>query len=168
MKLNRVSYIGDDYELLTTLPIKKKDIVMSKVITLYAIELAFSLVILIPNAIVLLIMVKDPVLFLIGLLVAFTIPIVPIAIAMLISLVVTMLTARFKSANLVFIIISTLFIASFSVMGALAGQLGNSQSASMFAGASNFLKWINPSYIFLEMAFNSSYLWILAYVGVNI
>ena len=168
MNQARGIYIGEDYDILTTLPIKKKDIVASKVITLYTLELIFSVLIMLPCSVVLLIMTKDVALFLIGILVAFTIPIVPIAFSILVSLVVTMLTAKFKSANVIFILLSTLFVVGLSLMGALAGRMSDQQSVSMFSTTGGILKWINPSYIFLEMAIEQNYLWLILYVAINI
>ena len=97
-------YIGDDYDLLITLPLKKSHIVASKIITLYTIELLFSLAILIPNGIMLMVLAHDAVLMLISFMLAFLIPVVPIAIAALISLGLTLLTARFKHGNFINII----------------------------------------------------------------
>ena len=164
----RSIYIGDDYDLLCSLPIKKRDIVASKILTLYIIELGFSCLVMIPHGIVMIILAHNISCFLIALLLAFTLPMVPIAFALLLSLFVTMATARFKSANLVFVVLYTLMVVALSMTGVIINNLKPAQAVSGFSSIGNVIKWINPSYIFVEYSLEGNKLWLLLYVGITL
>ena len=168
MSQARGIYIGEDYDLLTTLPIKKSHIVGSKIISLYAIELIFSIVIMIPHGIVQIILAHNVSLLLISILLAFTLPIVPIAIAIIASLLVTLATARFKAANFIFVILYALVIIGISGMGMIIGNMKGDQAANGFASAGNALKWINPTYFFIELSFGGNYVFLLIYLAITV
>ena len=161
-------YIGDDYDLLSSLPIRKHDIVASKVIALYLTELGFAALIMIPHAVMLIAMTQNVALFLTALLLAFTLPIVPIAIAVVVSLFITMATARFRYANIVITVFYTAFIAGISLLGILTRNQGAEESAGAFASIGGILKWVNPGYAFIDLAFSTSYFYLFAYAGVSI
>lgn len=163
-------YIGEDYDMLAAMPIRKRDVVASKIITLYLVELLFSVLVLLPHGIMQIALANNLPAFFIALLVAFTLPIVPIAIAVLVSLLVTMATARFKSANIVFVVIFTLFIIGLTVMSVVLSRLKEDQATAGFSSIGNALKWINPSYILAEMSIvnEGQRLLLLVYAGVNI
>ena len=168
MSQARTIYIGDDYDFLTALPIRKRDIVASKVLSLYAIELVFSILIMIPHGIVMLVYAHNLTCFWISLILAFTLPIVPIAIAAFISLLVAMATARFKSANLIFVILYAAIIVGLSCLSIIVNNLSNEAVASSFGTLGGILKWINPTFILVEMSFNDNILFIILYVAINL
>ena len=168
MSQARSIYIGEDYDLLSTLPIRKRDIVASKIISIYVVEFLFSFTLMVPHGIVLLLVTHEVSLFLIAILLAFTLPIVPIALSALLSLLITILTAKFKSANLVFAILYTLVIVAISAMGMIVNNMHKEQAVNSFTSIGNVIKWINPSYYFVELALSTNKLFILLYVGINI
>lgn len=157
-------YIGRDYDLLISLPIKKSDIVFSKIITLYVIELLFSLGLLVPNGIMVVSLTGDVITMLLAFLLAFFVPIIPLVIASIISLFVTLLTARFKYGNIITALLYFPFILGLSLMGTLF----NNSSASMFASIGGVFKWFNPSLILVELAITQSYLYLLLFVVSNL
>ena len=164
----RTIYIGDDHDFLASLPIRKRDIVASKIIAMYVIEFVFSFIIMVPHGIVMIIMAHNMSLFFISLLLAFTLPIVPIALAIILSLLITMATARFKYANLVFVILYALVIVGVSLMSVLVNNLRDQDATNMFTTVGGVLKWINPSYYLVELAINSNLLYLILYVAVNV
>lgn len=168
MSQARGIYIGDDYDMLSSLPIKKRDIVASKVLSLYCIELLFSIIILIPHGIMLLALAGSIQGLLFALLLAFTLPIIPIAFAIIISLLITLATARFKSANLIFVFLYTLTIVGISVLSMVINRLGATQAMSGYTTLGNILKWINPAYYFVEIALVDTKLYLLVYVGISL
>lgn len=169
MSQARSIYIGDDYDLLTVLPIRKRDIVISKISTMYGIELTFSMVIMIPHGIIHIIMGSDISLFFYSLLLAFTLPIVPIAIALLLSLLVTMGTAKFKYGNIISTILYAFIIVGFSAVSMIIGNMrDDSMAIDTFSNIGNVIKWVNPSFFFVELALFNNNLYILAYIGVNL
>lgn len=167
MNQARGVYIGDDYDMLSSLPIKKKDIVGSKIIAIFLVEMLFSVLVMIPHGVMVIIMTKNLSCFLTCILLAFTLPIVPIAVALLISLLVTFATAKFKSANIVFSIAYVAIIVGLSAMSMIVSNLKAQQAMDSFSTIGGVLKWINPTYIFVELSFSQSMLFMIAYAGVN-
>lgn len=167
MSQARGIYIGEDYDLLSAMPIRKRDIVASKILSLYAVEWIFSAIIMIPLSVMFLAYAHNVPLCLIALLLAFALPIVPAAIAIFASLLVTMATSRFKSANTVFAIVYAILIVGLSAMIMVMNNLKQDQAVTGFTSIGNALKWINPSYFFIELALAQNYLYLLAFVGVN-
>lgn len=168
MSQARGIYIGEDYDMLSALPLKKRTIVASKIITLYLTELVFSLLVMIPNGIVMIAYAKSVTGFLIALLLSVTLPIVPIAIAIFISLLITLATSRFKYANYIFVVMYTLLIVGFSALSMILNNMKEAEAASGFSSMSNVMKWVNPSYILVELSMTQSYLFLIAFVGANI
>ena len=168
MSQARTIYIGEDYDFLSALPIKKREIVASKVISLYAMELSFSILIMIPHGIIMLTYANSLTCFFISLVLAFTLPIVPVAIAAFLSLLVAMATARFKSANLVFVILYALVIVGLSCISIVVNNMNNEAVASSFGAIGGVLKWINPTFILVEMSFNDNILYIILYIAINL
>ena len=165
---SRGIYIGEDYDMLSSLPIKKSHIVTSKIFTMYAIELSFALIIMIPHGIMQMAIGHNLSGMLVSFLLAFTLPIVPIAIAILISLLITIATARFKYANFIFVAFYALLIVGFSVLSMLVNNVKDAQAAATFSTVGGILKWVNPSYALIELYMFNSRLYIIAYVGVNL
>lgn len=168
MSQARGIYIGEDYDLLSAMPIRKRDIVGAKIVSLYAVEWIFSAIIMIPHAVMLAALAHNVTLSLIALLLAFALPIVPIAIAVFISLLVTMATARFKSANTVFAVVYAVLIIGLSAMIMIMNNLKKDQAVTGFTSIGNALKWVNPSYFLVELALTQNNLYLLAFVGVNV
>ena len=164
----RTIYIGEDYDMLSAFPLRKRDIVASKIISLYTIELLFSFVVMVPHGIVMIILAHSVPYLLISLLLAVTLPIVPITIAVFLSLFITMLTARFKSANLVFVILYAVLIVGIAIVSMLLNNMKSAQAASSFSTMSDIVKWINPSYILIELSLTTSILFLLPYIGTII
>ena len=160
----RSIFIGDDYDLLATLPIKKRDIIASKILNLYIVELLFSLVFLVPNGIVVVVLSGNVGLMLISFMLSIIIPIVPIAIASLLSLLITMMTARFKYGNFLSILFYAVFIASMSLMGFFMRNTNPTAMTNM----NNVIKWFNPSLLLLELAFNQNLLFLILFAASNI
>ena len=167
MRQARSIYIGDDHDMLSALPILKRDVVAVKIICLYLFELFFSVVVMVPHGIMMVALAHSVPLMLVSFLLAFTLPIVPIAVATLLSLVVTMATARFRFANLVFVAFYALLIVSLAALSMVLGHMGDTKAAEGIATVGGVLKWINPTYIFVEMSLTGSKLLLLAYVAAN-
>ena len=157
-------YIGEDYDLLITLPLKKRDIISSKLFAFYMTELLFSAITMIPCGIVIIILTQNVKFMLLAFLLAFFIPIVPLTIASIFSLLVTMLVARFRHANIISFLLYFLFITSLS----MAGFFINTGKGAAISAMGDVIKWFNPSLLFVELAISDSMLYILIFIGINI
>lgn len=161
-------FLGSDYDILTSLPIKKRDIVLSKIFNLYIVELAISLVVLVPNGIVNTIISANP-LFLVIIPLAFVAPAFPMLVALLVTSLIELLIKNQKVKT----IISTVFTFGFFVVlfafAFIYGfSSGNNGQAAMFNTVGNAAVYINPSLFFLQWMFEGKIIWLLAYVGSNL
>ncbi len=161
--------IGHDYDMLVSLPIRKRDIIASKVINLYLVELLYSSIIMIPHGIVVSILVNNGMFVLIGILLAIFISALPLVFSILFAFISSLIADKFKYGNIVSIILYAVFIgAIFSVSFMTSSSKSSQDMAMAFTTASNISKWINPSIIFVEMALYDNLLYLLVFIGISI
>lgn len=87
-KVNTYLFSCKDYELLTSMPISEKEIIVSKLVTLYALNYLFSSIILFPCYIAYAIYTSfDIILLLSSIILSFALPIIPMVISSFIALV---------------------------------------------------------------------------------
>ena len=166
-------FLGNDYEILSSLPIKKRDIVLSKIFNLYIIELLICLILIIPNSIVNTIITHN-LFYLILLPLAFVAPAFAMLVALLITALMELLIKNQKAKTIIstaFTLILLIAIFGYAFYSSFTMTSGgeNTGTTNMFDGISNAAGFINPSIFFLKWAFqNNNLLWILAYVGANL
>lgn len=120
-----------DFDLLNSLPIKKSDIILSKLITIYIENMAVVSIIMIPAFIVYLIYVEVSISFIIFFLLTLPlIPIIPMIIATFVGTVITTLASYFNKKNLMnfiffFIVMIVAFMFSYSTSDMNETQLAN-------------------------------------------
>jgi len=161
-------FLGSDYDILTSLPIKKKDIVLSKIFNLYIVELIIALVILVPNGIVSTVMTTNP-LYLIIIPLAFVAPAFPMLVALFITALLELLIKNQKVKTIIGTAAAFSFFIVIFVFSFMSGfKSGENSQASMFMTVGNAAHYINPSLFFLEWTFEGNPLWSLVYVGSNL
>lgn len=95
-----------DYDITMSLPVKTDTVVASRLMLLYAINLIFVLIVMLPADIVYGILANaSPAFYILSLLSLFFIPLVPMVVAAVIGTVIAAAAARFKHSNLVNIVI---------------------------------------------------------------
>ena len=121
-----VLFDGKDYDLLGALPIKTSDIVASRVLVLYFMNLIFLGIIMIPAAIVYGVVAKPSLAFygMYGL-TLFFIPLIPIIIATFIGAVITVVAIRFKRTQLISLILNLILL-----MGIMSISFGSTGTTS--------------------------------------
>jgi len=162
-------YVGKDYEMLKSMPVKKTEIIAAKIINLYLIELIYSAIIMIPNAVINIIFTGNFTFIITGLLATLLIPAIPMAVACLFSLFITLVADRYKFGNVINFILYFLMFAAimfFSLMinmstGAAGGQSDMVDMANAFA-------WVNPSLQLVKLAHLDNYLYILLFALGNV
>ncbi|MBQ9900456.1 MAG: hypothetical protein IJM36_04955 [Acholeplasmatales bacterium] len=166
-------FLGNDYEILSSLPIKKRDIVLSKIFNLYIIELTICLILIVPNSIVNTIITGN-LFYLILLPLAFVAPAFAMLVALLITALMELLIKNQKAKTIIstaFTLILLVAIFGYAFYSSFSMSSGDASSGQtqMFDGISKAAGFINPSIFFLKWAFaNNNFLWILAYVGSNL
>ncbi len=109
-KIDGTIFRYKDYDLLLSLPIDKKVIMLSKIITLYLSNLILVLAFMIPCYITYIINIDVNILFhLFYFITLLIIPLVPIIIATIIGSLMTIITSRMKKRNFMKIIVSIAF-----------------------------------------------------------
>ena len=165
---SRAIFIGNDYDFLSSLPIKKRDIVASKVLNLYAIELLFSAILMIPNGIVNFILTNNYKFLLVGLLLTIFISAFPLVIAMIFSFVSCIISSKFKYGNIVSIILYTIFIAAIFIFSFMMNTAKTAEAqANLLNNIVGVIVWFNPTVYFVNLAFSNNILYILVFAGIN-
>ena len=91
-----------DYDLLMSLPLKKEEIIISKVLVLYAFDLLYTILFMIPAYISFVLKVNVSFLFhLLFFITLFIIPILPTIISTILGTIITAITSKFKNKNIV-------------------------------------------------------------------
>lgn len=100
-----------DYDLLMSLPVKSSQIVASRLILLYSINLVFVLIIMIPMMVAYGILANPGGKFYISsILTLFFIPLIPIVLASFLGTLITYMSMRFRYSNIIYIVFSFLFV----------------------------------------------------------
>lgn len=166
-------FVGKDYELLASLPIRKRDIILSKIFTLYLVELFYSLLLLVPNGILASVMTLD-FKFLLVIVLAFVSPAYSMLVALLVTALINTLIRNKKVRDIISGFSILLFFIAIIVLsisiGFVTGQQadGTTQQVKLFAELGLKLRYINPSLFFVEMGFNDNILWLLLYIASNL
>ena len=164
-------FVGKDYEMLISMPIKKSTIIASKIINLYIIELLYTAILMIPNLIITTIYSQDLTFIITGILSILLIPALPMAIACIFSVFITLVADRFKFGNIInFILYFVLFIAIFYFSFSM-NMSTTSENPEDMTGMLDMVKniaWINPTLQLIRLAHLNNYLFILLFAGANV
>ena len=100
-----------DYDMVMSLPVSHSQIVASRLILLYAINIVFVLIIMVPMMMAYGILMEPGIQFYIfSLLMLFLLPLIPIIIASFLGTILTYLSMRFRYSNIVYMIFSFLLL----------------------------------------------------------
>ena len=103
-----------DYDIVMSLPVKTSDIVASRLILLYIINIVFTLMIIIPMSIAYGILAQaSPLFYAVNFLTVLFVPLVPMVVATIIGTIIAVVAARFKHSNVINIIITFVLLAGF-------------------------------------------------------
>ena len=165
----KTTFAGKDYDLLKSMPIRKRDIIASKLSGIYILELMYSTAFLLPNSIIGIITTNDILNFIVPFSLIFLLPAIPIALGAVISILVSCLADRYKIANFISLIF---YVGFFVAIMAFSFSQGSSSSKSNdLSGIVNMINgymWINPSLYFLKQGFESNILYLLVFYGINL
>jgi len=139
-------FVGKDYEMLRSMPVKKTHIIAAKVINLYLIELLYSAIIMIPNAVITVILCGDLTFIITGLISAILIPALPMAVACIISLFITLVADRFRFGNIINFIMYFIMFGAIMMFSLMMNTTAGTDETGGFLDMANGFSWINPSY----------------------
>lgn len=133
LKANGVLFAFKDYDLVMSLPVSIASVVLSRIASLYAMSLAFSVLVMVPALVVYGTVVGVSVVDVIFMVLAiFLAPLLPLAIAIVLAALIAAISSRFKHANIVVIVLSlvaTLAVVVCSFM--FSGQASDSEILSV-------------------------------------
>ena len=137
-KAGSVIFEKKGYDILCSLPVSSKTIVIARFIRMYVENIIFTLVIMVPGIIVYGILMKPVASFyLVGIVVTFLVPFIPMTIAIIIGALITAISSRTKYKSIIGAIIPIIIVvgslAFTGRLSALEGQLTPEMLAE-FAG----------------------------------
>ena len=162
-------FIGKDYDMLSALPLKKAEIIASKVINLLLVELLYSSIILIPNGVVISLLTGDW--FYLGnsFILAIFISFFPLVISLIFSFLTALISDRFKYGNFVAMALYILLFGGLMVFSFMISKSTSvEEQSNVIINMSGVIKWINPLTVFVELSLTDNYLFILAFIGINV
>lgn len=158
---------GNDYDLLSSMPIKKSDIVLSKVLYLYFSEVLICLVLIIPNAFVSLVFTQD-FRYLLMIPLSFITPAYPMLLSLMITSILELIIKNPKIKNIINTVIMLGLVSLIVIASFIFSSSGEGNLTALFTNLSNSSIYVNPSLYFLVNSFTDNLVWTLAYVGSNL
>ncbi|MDH5159506.1 hypothetical protein [Heyndrickxia oleronia] len=168
-KANGILFGFKDYDLLMALPMKTSLVVASRVLLLYIMNGAISIMIMVPACVVYAMkVVPDITFYMLFIITLFFIPLVPIIVATCIGSVIMMISARFKYANLLNLVIT------FTLLVLLIGGLMNSGTGigditNISVGGVEKVYDIYPlTKMYSEVIRQNNFLYFISFIGISI
>ena len=158
-----------DYDILLTLPISHKTILASKMIYLIVLDYIFSAFLIFPPAIVYFVISKPSFVFIVNLLVMFIfIPLIPMVISSLISLILGKMTSKFKYKNHLLTISSIVLVIgimylSYDMQDIITNIVANSDNISKAIQKIYF-----PAYFFVDALINFNFMSIMIFMLLSL
>lgn len=152
---------GNDYDLLASLPIPKRSIIFSKIISLYIVQLFYSIIFILPSAIIAFIYSFNFIFLIIGLLVVIFTPIIPLFISAILGTFIGIISDRFKFSNILSIFFYIVFIC---IIMYISYTMNSGDNVENIAGMITVFSWFNPSTMLLKFDYSYS---IILYCLIN-
>ena len=161
-------FAAKDYDAVMSLPVKKSDVILSRLFTAYISNLLFALVVCVPASVVYFITAGFSVyrFFVILVSVLFS-PLLPLTLATALGTVFTAVFARFKHKALWQSLAGILALAAILIASFAISYTSNSASADMNAVADFMAKKMYPPAALVSLATGGKVWAILAFAGAN-
>lgn len=153
---------GNDYELLASMPISKRSIIFSKILSLYIVQLFYSIIFILPSTIIAFIYSSNFIFLIIGLLVIIFTPIIPLFISAIIGTFIGIISDRFKFSNIISLFFYIIFIC---IIMYISYIMNKGEDVENIAGMITVFSWFNPSTMLLKYDYSYS---IILYCLINI
>ena len=168
-KAQGILFSFKDYDLLSSLPIKKSDILISKMVYLLLINYLFSFFILLPASIIYYrYALISPIFFCNVIIVFLALPFIPVVIASILAFFISYISSRLKYKNFI-IIIGTLGIAFIMCLLSIkSGDLIQKLIINSNSISEVVLKIYPPAVLVLRGLSNNNFLYTLLFLGLSI
>ena len=143
-KAGGLLFNNKDFDMILSLPIKRYKYILSKLITLYLLNMIYALLIMIPSLLIYVKNVKVDLIFYIYYLITFLImPLLPMIVATIIGSLISTISSRFKNRNIVNI---ALTLSLFVGVILLSSELENMPVIDIANASNSFLQIFNKVY----------------------
>ena len=162
-RIKSILFDFKDYDLLMSLPIKRSIVITSKIVSLYIVNLLYTLIIMLPGYIAYITEVNMPhdVVFFMLLL---TIPIIPILASIIVGIILTWITSFFKNKNIGSYVVNLLIIFIVLFISFKTGGLEESEVVNHSINMVNsFGKYYPFTTIFVDLLENTNIFGLLIY-----
>ena len=137
---SKILFGASDYDMLISMPIRPRDIILSKLAYVYIIDLLMSLACVLPASITYMLIAKSGAITLLNaILILPFMPLLPLVIGLIIGTVVNVITAKIKRKSLVGVIFGLIFILAYLAFVFFAGtsEMEDEQMTQFLLGVVN-------------------------------
>ena len=160
-------FTGNDYDILASMPLTKKEIVASKIITFYLTEFLFSTVIMIPNIVINVFLWNDFSFILIGLIIMILLPAFPVVISCFVGTLIALFAEKSRFGNIVTTLLYTVFFVVIMLLS-FSFEMNPETDADVMMGMTILFKVLNPTSLLLELTYTKSGIFYIIYCIVNL
>lgn len=146
-KVKGTLFGGNDYDMLASLPIPKKNIIFVKFISLYLVQLFYTIIFVLPATIIVTIMGKQPLWLFDGVLLLIFSPVLPLLLAGILGTAISFISDRFRFGNIITVLIYIAFLGAIMYSSFMLNS-GGSEGEYDVSGILQLLNiagWVNPS-----------------------
>lgn len=169
-KGSAILFQSNDYNLIMPMPIAHRQIVTAKLITLYGMNLMFTLLLMLP-AIVVYAYFTSPSAFYYPLAAICTLllPVIPLLIGTFLSVLVSLVSSRFKSKNLIAIVLMLLFCVGVMMFSFSLNSMDGEQFIELARTIEQMLNKIYPlAGMFVSAVAEYHLLSFVAFIGLSV
>ena len=143
-KAGGLLFNNKDFDMILSLPIKKSKYILSKLITLYIMNMIYALLIMIPALLIYIQNVKVDSIFYIYYLITFLImPLLPMIIATIIGSLISTISSKFKNKNIINLGLTLILFVGIIL---LSSELENMPAIDIANASNSFLQLFNKIY----------------------
>ncbi len=161
-------FTGRDYEMLKTMPIKKRDIIASKLVNLYIIETLYASIFILPCAILSAIFSKNFIYIPFGLIYCILVAGFPIIISSILSALFSIVFDRLRIKNIISILFYVTFFVLIFMFSFMSQTSTPEEMATMYENMGGAMAYVNPTIFLLKLAFTKNYAYILLYIATSV
>ncbi|MDE7161204.1 MAG: hypothetical protein K2N65_00430, partial [Anaeroplasmataceae bacterium] len=146
---------GNDYDMLASLPIPKKNIIFVKLLSLYLVQAFYSVIMVLPVTIVVAVMGQQPILLLDGIMCMLLCPILPLILSGILGLLIGFISDRFKFGNIITVLfyIAFLGVVMYTSFVLNSNHGGEEYDPTSTLNLLNVFGWFNPTTKLLMLNF---------------
>ncbi len=146
-KVKGILFGGNDYEMLASLPIPRRNIIFVKLFSLYLVQLFYTAIFVLPATLIVCVLGKYPLWLIDGILLLVFSPVIPLLLAGVLGLLIGFISDRFRFGNILTILIYILFLGAIMYSSFLLNSKGGEEEldVTIILQMLNILSWINPT-----------------------